>query len=268
MVASKLIISVLTAAGLWLIVSGILKFPPKVSVNAIDKLTGVKKSFSTKYREPVIKFIEPLIHIPVYKRETMCKDLGYAGINETPEHYIANIVLNTLCYMAMSLILLPIYPVLTAVLMALSVLYFFNNFKIKDSDKRKAKIEAELPRFTSYLVQNLPRRQGLIPMIRGYREIAGKEFGQELDILITGLKTKNHEAALIEFEARINSTLVSDIVRGMIGIDNGENMQSYLCNIEVRMNENEIANLKKEAVKRPEKLVPASWLLFFSIMVI
>lgn len=261
----KVIDTVLMAIGLFMIAECVFKYPPRSSVNAVRTLSENKIPLKEKIYGPVAKLVLPLVHISESKREVMEKDLKYAGLSETPEYYIANATAKSIVYIILGLFLLPIFPIGTAAITVIAVTAFFKNIKIKAGEIRKQKIEAETPRFTSYIVQNLPRRQGIETMIRGYREIAEKELGEELDILITGLRTKNHETALIEFESRINSTAMSDLVKGLLGIENGEDMTAYLINLQVRMNKSEEALLKKEAEKRPEKLGPASWLLFLSI---
>jgi hypothetical protein len=143
---------------------------------------------------------------------------------------------------------------------------YFNDRKVTDGDGRRGRIEAETPRFTSYVVQNIAHRQDTPAIIHGYRKVAGEALGKELDILYADMRTKNHEAALIDFESRIDSPLVSELVRGLIGLERGEDMQAYLLNAEARMNEHEVATLEKEAAARPDRLAPASWALFASIM--
>lgn len=262
----RLIAIILLAIGLYQLIGGPVRFPPWKSVKAISKLTGKKVSFKETIEVPIARFLEPHIRLSPYRKDRLKTELSAAGRRETPEFHTAVAIVNAGTFFFAGLAVLPVLPIGTAVLAAYSVFKYFNDRKVTDSDERRERIEAETPRFTSYIVQCMAHRPDTPSMIHGYRRIAGEDLGSELDMLYADMKTKNHEAALIDFESRIDSPLVSDLVRGIIGFEHGEDMQAYLLNVEARMNEHEIAALEKEAAARPDKLGPASWLLFISIM--
>ena len=51
-------------------------------------------------------------------------------------------------------------------------------------------------------------------MVEHYNQNAGTAFAAELDILTADMRSGSYEAALTRFEARFNSPLLSDVVRG------------------------------------------------------
>ena len=49
-------------------------------------------------------------------------------------------------------------------------------------------------------------------MLTSYRRVAGRDFAAELDQTIADMKTGNYENALLRFETRIGSPMLSDVV--------------------------------------------------------
>lgn len=262
----KILVVVLLSVGLYKLLGGSLHYPPWASVKAIEKLTGKKSTLRERICFPLARRIEPLVRLSPYRKSRLQKELTAAGKTISPEFHTAIAIVSAGLYLIAGVVMLPLVPFSSAGLFAYAVLRFFKLRKVRDSDEHREKIEAETPRFTSYIVQSSTHRQALIGMIQGYREIAGDALGAELDVLLTDMRTGNNEMAFINLESRIDSPLVSELVRGLIGLEHGEDMQAYLINVEARMNQHEIAALKREAEKRPEKLVPVGWLLLASIL--
>lgn len=265
-ILAEILVTLVFAYGLFTLIG--FKLPSVRSVKAISKLTEKKKPFRQTVLYSLARLIVPIIHISPYRQNQLTLKLKASGKMTSPELHIALAVSAGLIYFAFGLLFLPVFPIGAAALFAYSVIRFFKDLKVKGSDEHRISIEAEMPRFTSYIVQSTAHRSDLAGIIHGYRDIAGKDLASELDMLLTDMRTKNREAALVDFESRIDSPLVSELTRGLIGIERGDDMKAYLSNVEVRMNEHEVAALKKEAAKRPDMLVPASWLLFISIMLI
>ena len=103
-------------------------------------------------------------------------------------------------------------------------------------------------------------------IIQAYRRIAGEELGKELDIVITEMRTGNRNEAIANFENRIDSPLVSELCRGLVGVDRGDDMRAYLIAVEMHAKDLKVSNLKKEASRRPEKLAVASFALFGAML--
>lgn len=57
----------------------------------------------------------------------------------------------------------------------------------------------------------------MLKILTSYRRVAGRDFGAELDQTIADMKTGNYENALIRFETRIGSPMLSDVARGLVG---------------------------------------------------
>ena len=108
----------------------------------------------------------------------------------------------------------------------------------------------------------------MLKILAAYRRVAGKEFGMELDQTVADMKTGNYENALIRFESRIGSTMLSDIIRGLIGTLRGDDQQMFFKMLTFDMRQIEQSNFKKEAAKRPKQMQKYSMMMLFCILLI
>ena len=129
-------------------------------------------------------------------------------------------------------------------------------------------MEAEIPRFALTIAQNLENDRDVLKILTSYRRMAGKDFAHELDQTVADMKTGNYENALIRFEGRVGSTLLSDVVRGLIGTLRGDDQRMYFRMICFDMRQIEQNNLKKEAAKRPKQIQRYSMMMLFCIVII
>ena len=134
--------------------------------------------------------------------------------------------------------------------------------------KRRKRIEAEIPRFASAVAQNLEIDRDILRMFTAYRRVADKDFGAELDQTIADMKTGNYENALLKLEKRVNSPLMSDVIRGLIGVLRGDDQRIYFKMICFDMRQLEQSNLKKEAMKRPQAMQKYCMFMMFCILLI
>lgn len=96
---------------------------------------------------------------------------------------------------------------------------------------------------------------------------AGKEFANELEILAADMRSSSYEAALTRFEARINSPMLSDVVRGLIGVLRGDDGAMYFQMLSHDFKQMELQHLKKEAQKIPPKIRVFSFLMLVCFIV-
>lgn len=93
----------------------------------------------------------------------------------------------------------------------------------------------------------------MLKILTSYRRVAGKDFGAELDQTIADMKTGNYENALIHFETRIGSPMLSDVIRGLIGVLRGDDQRMYFKMICFDMRQIEQNNLKRKLPSVPRK---------------
>ncbi|HEX2938967.1 MAG TPA: hypothetical protein VHO66_08625 [Ruminiclostridium sp.] len=263
-----IIVCLLLSFGLYLIVTEKMRLPSSASIRATLRIMKGKQSTREILVYPAAQKITRFIHLSENKRNEMKQQLKAASNGLSPELFIASAIVNALYIIIVSLALLPVLPLGTIILILLAVYSIFKELKsLNDAvNKRRTIIENEVQQFVSAINLSLGRRQDLYNVIKSYRKVAGKELGEELDVLLTDMRTSNREDALLRFESRINSRLVSEVVRGLINVCRGNDMSAYLCAVEMHARDFKIANLKKEAEKRPEKLTAASFLLFGAML--
>ena len=171
---------------------------------------------------------------------------------------------------ASAVLLFFLVPLMGLLMLGLSVLLWFTSYhKVFDLvKKRKKAIEAELARFAVSIQQSLSTDRDVLKLLISYRRIAGPELGAELDTTIADMKTGNYEQALLRFQNRIGSTMLSDIVRGLIGTLRGDDQQMYFKMLAFDLRQMEQNSLKKEAAKRPKQMQKYSMLMLMCILLI
>ena len=105
-------------------------------------------------------------------------------------------------------------------------------------------------------------------MLVSYRRIAGPYLSQELDTTIADMRTGNYESALLRFQNRVGSNMLSDIIRGLIGTLRGDDQQMYFKMLVFDMRQVEQSMLRKEAQKRPKQMQKYSMLMLLCILLI
>ena len=214
--------------------------------------------------------LAPLIHLDKLKRDKLQTVLAIANIPLSPEVYLLKAHITAGLVALCALPLLPILPLFVPILIGLAVaLWFSTYYSAFDYVKKRRKLmEAEIPRFALTIAQNLENDRDVLKILSSYRRMAGKDFAQELDQTVADMKTGNYENALIRFESRVGSTLLSDVVRGLIGTLRGDDQRMYFRMICFDMRQIEQNNLKKEAAKRPKQIQRYSRMMLFCIVII
>lgn len=231
--------------------------------------TGDEKLIEV-YITKIAEKLSPILKMDPIKRSKLEAALHIAGMNLTPESYTMKALLMALLTLLAGLFLLLLIPMAGFAVMGLSVLMWFSSYhQVFDIvKKRKKLIEAELPRFAVSIQQSLSTDRDVLKLLISYRRIAGPHLGQELDTTIADMKTGNYENALLRLQNRVGSTMLSDIVRGLIGTLRGDDQQMYFKMLVFDMRQIEQNNLKKEAAKRPKQMQKYSMMMLFCILLI
>lgn len=230
---------------------------------------GNEKLFDV-YLTKVAEKLSPILRLDPIKKAKLSLALNIAGIPLTPEAYTMKAILTALLTALAGLFLLLFMPMVGFLVMGLSVLMWFSTYQqaFDIVKKRKKLIEAELPRFAVSIQQGLSTDRDVLKLLISYRRIAGPHLGQELDTTIADMKTGNYENALLHLQNRVGSTMLSDIVRGLIGTLRGDDQQMYFKMLVFDMRQIEQNNLKKEAAKRPKQMQKYSMMMLFCILLI
>lgn len=163
---------------------------------------------------------------------------------------------------------LLVFPLLSVIVMVLSVMVFFKEQERADQllSKKRGELEGELPRFVSTVEQELKNSRDVLSIVENYKKNAGESFAGELEVLVADMRSSSYEAALTRFEARMNSPMLSDVVRGLIGVLRGDDGAMYFQMLSHDFKQMELQRLKKEAQKIPPKIRVFSLLMLMCFL--
>lgn len=235
------------------------------------KQQGIKsEKLLDVYITKIAGLLAPYLKLDRLKRNKLQSALNITGLELTPEVYTAKAWVTAGAVGLCAVPIAPLIPLMTPILIGLAVALWFSTYYMAFDyvKKRRKLIEAEIPRFALTIGQNLENDRDVLKILTSYRRVAGKDFGVELDQTIADMLTSNYENALLHFETRIGSPMLSDIIRGLVGVLRGDDQRMYFKMICFDMRQIEQNNLKKEAAKRPQKIQKYSMMMLLCIMII
>jgi flagellar protein FlaJ len=250
---------ILLAAGLYFFLARLLKLPnmdtAKAMLNAGRKDIKATKTLEAWLMSGAVK-LSKYIRMDEYKRSRMANILKASGIGMTPEIYSAYAITKAGAILLGVIPCLLLLPLVTPVLIILAVLTYFKETRKADErlKEKREQIEGELPRFVSTIEQTLKASRDVLVMMENYKKNAGPAFAGELYVLTADMRSSSYEAALTRFEARLNSTMLSDVVRGLIGVLRGDDSAVYFQMLAHDFKALELQRLKGQAQKIPPKI--------------
>ena len=202
--------------GLFLILADYFRVPFFKTSKAISNLAKrQEKKTSTLdiWLGDLAMWISKRLRINEFKRMQLEIDLRSAGVNMSPEMHIANSIVKSMLIGILAVPMLFIFPLLSPIIVALAVMMYFKASKgVADKIKEKRRhIEYELPRFVSHIEKTLKHNRDVLYILDSYKNNAGDELKQELEITIADMRSGNYEAALTRFESRVGSCMLSDV---------------------------------------------------------
>lgn len=236
------------ALGMFLLTADLLRLPRLATQRAMLSVGRQEKKQARSVEALLMGWaikLAPHIHMDEYKRGRLKNTLAAAGLNMTPEEYTAFAMVKTGAVLLTVIPCLLIFPMLALIVVLLAVAVYFKEIR-RAEEKLSAKrdeIEAELPRFVATITQELAASRDVLSMIEHYKQNSGPVFSAELDVLTADMRSGSYEAALTRFEARFNSPLLSDIVRGLIGVLRGDNGVHYFQMLSHDMKQLELQRL-------------------------
>lgn len=240
----------LLAAGLFFVLLDVLRLPylstAKAMLSTIRAEKRAAKSMET-YLMTVAVRCSKYVHMDEYKRGRLQNILKATGIHMSPEVYQAYGIVKAGAVLLGIIPCLFLFPLLSLFVVILAVIVYFKESGKADEmlKEKREQIEGELPRFVATVEQELSNSRDIVAMIESYKKNAGESFGNELDILAADMRSSSYEAALTRFEARLNSPMLSDVVRGLIGVLRGDNSAVYFQMLSHDFKQLELQKLKK-----------------------
>ena len=259
------------AAGLFFLTADLLRLPYLKTSKAMIN-TGREKKTAAKTAETYLLTVAvklaPYIRMDEYKKGRLKNILKASGLNMEPEVYQAFAVAKAGAVMLGVIPAILVFPLLSIIVVFLSVMIYFQEINRADEllAAKRGTIESELPRFVSTIEQELKNSRDILSIVENYKKNAGEQFAGELDILVADMRSSSYEAALTRFEARLNSPMLSDVVRGLISVLRGDAGAMYFQMLAHDFKQMELQRLKKEAQKIPPKIRVFSFVMLMCFL--
>lgn len=268
-------------AGVWLAVTGILPYPPRShrrTVGSFDRnrreRTGGAGALDSFCRN-ASKRLAPYMRMTELEETELQKALSLSGEEFTPREYRAYCLTAALLFwltgafflLAGALLKLKTLYVLAAGLAALGAVTFFLTGRALRKKVRQAVsgIEAELPRFVSYLVLALRSEDRGVPAAVERYTAGNGRFAAELDRAVADAKTSDFESAMNRWDQRVNSDRLKLVLHGLVAANNGDDVSVYFAMLEKDFSAYEVTLLKQNIKTIPEKMRFPKTCMFISI---
>ena len=268
--------AVFAATGIGFLLAERLKLPSRAASRAMHSMGRNRKDKPnplTLLMRELSGRLAGKLRLNDYRRAQLEADLRTGDMTQTPEQFVAENLVRAgmVAVLAVPVAFLSKFLALLLLVVAI-LLYRLGSMTLrKKIGARRTRIELELPRFVANIEKTLPHSRDVLAMLESYRAGAGEEFGRELDITVADMRSGNDEAALTRLEARVGSSALSDVVRGLIGILHGEDNSVYWANLSLKFSEAGRQNLREQAGKVPKRVRRLSLVLlgcFFLIYIV
>ena len=259
------------AAGLFFLLLDLLRLPYLSTAKAMLNTTRTEKKAARSLEAYLMTWavkLAKLIRMNEYRRHRLKNVLKATGMKMEPEVYQAYALVKSGVILLLAIPAGFVFPLLVPVVVFLGVMVYFKEIKKADEklSAKRASVEKELPRFVANIEQELKASRDVLAIIENYKKNAGEAFAGELTMLAADMRSSSYEAALTRFEARINSPMLSDVVRGLIGVLRGDDGAMYFQMLFHDFKQMELQRLKKEAQKIPPKIRVFSFLMLMCFM--
>lgn len=270
--------------GTWLLIKSFIPTPTKQSKKTIksfvstksnaqdvasDALSDVGKYFS--------KRLAKHIHMTPIERSEMERALQINKEGGTPEEHKAyNIVMGlffgfigAMFFIAGMIINSTISKLcgVAGIVVGIVVYIYLKKSLMQKQKKAVLGIEAELPRFVSFIViASRTRNSGILAMLEHYTP-EDEVFREELSKTIADAKTSNFDSAMNRWDQRINSDRLRMVINGLKGANNGDNMDIYFAMLEKDFTAYEISLLKQNVKTIPNRMRLPKMLMYTSVFV-
>lgn len=265
---------ILTSLGIYLILADRFKLASLKKSKQIVAVNKRQKKKSAKSLEVILfeqaSRLSKYIHLDDYKRDRLEIILKSAQIKMSPEAYMADVYIKTGIVLLFAIPSFFITPFLSIVFLITAVVIYFITYNRASEilKKKKNNIEIELPRFAMTIEQELRVSRDVFRILENYQKNSLSKLGDELEIVIADMRSGSYEEALRRFESRIGSSSLSEIIRGLLGVLNGNDETVYFRMLANDLKELEFQRLRGIAMKRPQKIKKYSAAMLSCLMLI
>lgn len=267
----NVITGILVGFSFFLILCDLFKVPTyrtSMTMIGMEKQNKTENSRINSTLDDIAKWLSTKLRIRDFKKAQMQANLNSARMTISPEMYMAQCIIKAALVALLSILVFPVFPAGGFVVIVIAVLYYFSlmqELSKKVNAHRKA-VEYELVRMIFTIERTLLHDRNVIVMLQNYREIAGPDMKQELDVTLADMLSGNHEQAISRLEVRVGSMMMSDVCRGLISVIRGNDTTAYWVNLHQKFMEHQRSILRGKAEKIPQKIGRLSMVLLFSFM--
>lgn len=270
--AVNIIFSLLCVIGVYFILADSLQLPTMKTSKAMRNMAKQKTNSSSieVFISNAAELLSKYIKLNEFRRVKLERDLKAANEELTPERFVANAIVKAVLILLFAIPAYFMFPVIAAAIVIMAILILVKELNSLDEKIRirREEIEYDLPHFVSTIEKTLKYNRDVLSILETYEENANPALKRELGITIADMKTGNYESALTRFESRINSSMVSDTVRGLISVIRGDNTDFYWAALAVKFSDVQRQMLKDKAVKIPGKINKLSMVLLFCFILL
>lgn len=267
----QLLIAVIAAIGLGLILADAFRIPKYSVSKALSTLAKKQRNTANPleiWLSDLANMISSKMHLNEYRRLQLKVDLESADIKLSPEQYIANAIVKALFVGCFGIPFLFFAPLLSLVIIIMAFVVFNGESKkvSKIIREKRRQIENELPRLVANIDKTLQHSRDILGILDSYKDSAGEELKQELEITVADMRSGNYEVALTRLESRVGSSMMSDVTRGLIAVMRGDKTDVYWGNLVLKFSDYQRTLLKNDANKAPKRVRKLSMVLLFCFM--
>lgn len=268
-----------------IIYNGITTFVivPKPKASKYIQRAKIKKKNTIRFSDmmimPIVKLIRKIVYIPDYKEKDLEYRLKKVGIDDEPRTFEAKCITKSLLAFLVGILfyILGIKISMIGAIGLAPILYIREKDYVNKRMQSKSKqISWELPYFARYFISNISSGKDVIKILKMYyekRDDSALKYDLELALSeMTTADVVSDESARIRalenMDIRISMPEMSDLIRGIIGVEKGIDQAAYFSIVEKNMKELAMANLEKRLKKYPKRVNAVSMIVAISSLVI
>lgn len=259
----SLITALLFGYGIFNVIIDYVHGPSKKARQAVMAQKRGPRNLTESVVIPLTEWLHPKMRLSNARRDSLKKSLHAAEMQVSPEFYMARVFANSIVVAALAIPVFFVIPFMSLGLLALSVIVYFKELNAVDEivARKRERIESELVLFSSTIQQTLLSSRDVVKIFESYRKVCGPELMHELDVTLADMRTGNYESALIRFDSRLNSPGISQIIRGLQAVMRGDEQSIYFEMLTHDLIIEEKERMRRDAIKRPEKLKSATFMM-------
>ena len=269
-----ILIGLSAATGIGFILADVFGVPSLRASKAANSLgrKGEKKTSAIElYLKDLSEKVSKIVRLNEFKRANLAVDLRTAGMDETPEQYIADAIVKAMLIGIFAIPAFFISKLIALLLLGGAALIYFSESKqvTRRIRKKRESIEYDLPRFVGHIERLVTHSRDIIYIVESFIPTAGQEFADELLITVAEMRSSgNIHGSLESLDKRIGSNWLSEVVHALEAVENSTDTTALWASMLMKYKELQRLQLKSEANAIPRKVKRLSLALLICFLMI